>query len=176
MTIWGVVGIWLGVAAYAVAWLQGGRPERFAAAVMLCVVATMSFAHGWESDKHFLVRMILDCVRLLVFGRLFLRSNRWWPSVMTAVMGLMIVADVVRLLSPDISYAGVVSAKVGLGYLVSLTLLFGVYERWLAGEAPASRAAWTRAHIATRARRNRRIAARRSAAMPAGEPAKAGIT
>lgn len=169
MTVWIVVGVCLGMAAYAVAWFRGGRTERFAAAVMLLhfAVAAMSVIYMWEQNGIDLPRKIDDYVRLLIFVWLCFRSNRWWPILMTTGLVLMVLVDVVVLLDPAISRMGAVSAQVGLGYLVDLTLLFSVCERKLAGEAPAGRAAWARANIATAARRRRKKAGCHSKADPA---------
>lgn len=162
------------MAAYVLAWFWGGRPERFAAAVLLvvCVIIGLSFAFPWGVEDPYLPGRITDCVLLLVFGWMCFRSNRWWPFLMTATLGLMVMVNFAALLDPDISQWAIASAKVGLGYLVDLTLMLSVFERWLAGEAPAGRAAWARADIATVARRNRKEEARPSAAA-LDEPAKA---
>jgi len=153
MTIWIVVSVVLGMAAYAVAWFGGGRTERFAAAVMLLHfgVAAMSVIYGWERHGFQLPRLIDDYIRLLIFAWLCFRSNRWWPFVMLATLGLMAVVDIVGLLDPTLSRRDLASAMVGLGYLVDLTLMLSVCERMLAGEPPASRAAWARANAATAA-------------------------
>ncbi|WP_332658035.1 hypothetical protein [Brevundimonas sp.] len=155
MTIWVAVGVCLGMAAYAVAWIWGGRTERFAAAVMLLhfAVAAMSIIYGWEGAGLYLPRTIADYVRLLIFGWLCLRSDRWWPLLMTAALVLMVVAEVVGLNNPEIAQWGVVSAQIGFGYIVDLTLLLSVCERWLAGEPSARHAAWVRAAAATATRR-----------------------
>lgn len=158
MTIWGVVGVLLGMAAYPVAWFRGGHPERFAAAVMLLhfAVGAVSFANGWELNGNPVPRMIADGVRLLLLCWLCFRSNRWWPFLMTVIAALMITVEVVAILDPDLSFRGGVSAKIGLAYILDLTLLFSFLERILAGEPPAARAAWVRADAATVARRNRK--------------------
>jgi hypothetical protein len=158
VTIWGVVGVCLGMAAYPVAWFWGGRPERFAAAVMLLhfAVAAMSYAYQWEFHGLHLPRIIDDYVRLLIFGWFCLRANRWWPFLMTAAMALAAMVDVVAFLDPSVSRWDAATAKIGLGYVLDLTLLLSVFERMVAGEPPAVRAAWVRADMATAARRNRR--------------------
>lgn len=145
------------MAAYAVAWFWGGRTERFAAAVMLMhfAVQVMSI-YGLEVAGIYLLRQIGDYVRVLIFGWLCFRSNRWWPFLMAAACGLLGLVDVVAALDPDISHNGAVSAKIGLGYLGSLTLMLSVVERILAGELPAAREAWARANAATATRRNRK--------------------
>lgn len=164
VTIWGAVGYWFGMVAYAVAWTWGGRVERFGAAVLIvhCTIVTMNSFLTWEIGGVYLTGRIANYVRLLIFGWLCFRSDRWWPFLMTATIGLMCVVDVVGLLHPAISEWGAASARIGLGYLVDLTLILGVCERVLAGETPAGRAAWARSHIQTAARRRRSRRVRRS--------------
>lgn len=174
VTTWMSVGLWLGVAIYAAAWFRGGHVERFAAAVMLvvCVLITLNFLRTVDGTHNYLPGRIADYGRLLLFGWLCLRSDRWWPFLMTAAFGLIAVVDVVGWLDPAISQWGVASAKLGLGYLADLSLLLGVWERRLAGEEPAGRAAWARADTATSARQNGSGQARRSVAGRSGEPAE----
>lgn len=159
MTIWNFVGLWLGYVAYAVAWIWGGRAERFAAGVLLAYCMLSFITHRWEIGGFHLANFVENCVRLLVFVRLCFRADRWWPFVITAAIGLIVLVDVVALLDPDVPEVAAISAQVGLGYLVDLTLLFSVFERRLAGEAPAGRAAWAAADVATAARRKRKEAA-----------------
>lgn len=156
---------YLGLAAYVVAWFWGGRPERFAAAVMLvqCVFGTILFALRSDIDGN-LLSSIGEYVLLLIFGWLSFRSNRWWPFILTAALGLTAAVDFVGLLDPALSHRDEISAKVGLGYLIDLTLLLSVFERMLAGEPPAGRAAWVRANLATIARRSRTKSSRHSKA------------
>ncbi|RZJ02884.1 MAG: hypothetical protein EON89_13705 [Brevundimonas sp.] len=162
------VSLWLGVAIYVVTWFRGGRPERFAAAVMLvvCVLITLNFVLTWDAGGDRRPGKIADVIRLLIFGWLSFRSDRWWPLLTTAAIALLVVADVIGLLDPTLSQWAISSAKIGLGYLADLTLLLGVGERWLAGEAPAGRDAWARARIATEAGRARRKAGRQPGSPP----------
>ncbi|RZJ02885.1 MAG: hypothetical protein EON89_13710 [Brevundimonas sp.] len=168
MTIWGVAGIILSLTVYAVVWFRGGHPERFAVAVLLLhfAVAAMSFAYRWEREGFILPLVTADSIRILILGWLCFRSNRWWPLLVTATLGLIGFVDVLRLLDPTVSRFASASAQIGLGYLVDLALLFGVFERILAGERPAGRDAWARAVTATEARLARKEAARRSASPP----------
>ncbi|WP_332678680.1 hypothetical protein [Brevundimonas sp.] len=165
------------MAAYVVAWLWGGRTERFVAATMLLhfAISVTSIAYEWPEAGLHLPRQIADYVRLLIFGWLCFRSNRWWPFLMAVGLGLSALVDVVVVFDPGISPNGAVSAKIGLAYLFDLTLLLSVCERWLAGEPPAGRAAWARADIATAARRNRRKPAPCPEATPGDDTAKAAI-
>ncbi|MDQ7813907.1 MAG: hypothetical protein RDU12_14470 [Brevundimonas sp.] len=153
MTPWQTCGIAFGFLAYAVAWVWGGRLERFGAGVLLfsCLLAFLTYQ--WEVGGHYPVAMALDSVRLLVFGWLCFRLDRWWPFVVTAAIGLMVMGYVLRLLDPTFSHLAMASAHIGLGYLIDLALLLGVFERWLAGEPAAGPAAWAKADRATEARR-----------------------
>ena len=154
LTIWNFVGIWFGMGAYAVAWTWGGRPERFAAGVLLFYCLLSSMTHTWEVGGFHVASFLENCIRLLIFGWLCLRSDRWWPFVLTGAIALGVLVDVLALLDPALSEIEAMSAQVGLGYLIDLTLLLSPLERRLAGDAPAGPAAWASAHVAT-ARRKR---------------------
>jgi hypothetical protein len=145
LTPWQVAGYAFALAVYAVAWTWGGRPERFAAGVMIIDLMVTSLTFSWTIDGVYLPILVQDCVRLLIFGWLCFRSTRWWPLVVATAIGQMIFVHVAQLLNPAMTNYAVASALVGLGYLVDLTLLFGVLERRLAGEPPAGPAAWAKA-------------------------------
>lgn len=176
MSIWMWAGFWLGVVVYPVAWIWGGRVERFATMMLVvqCLVMGTNHVFDWSIGGTYTTGKVVDFVCLLIFCRLCFRSDRWWPLLMAAGLALKALADVVGWLDPGVSDFGVASAKIGLGYLIDLTLLLGVLERWLAGEEPAGQAAWARAHGATLARRNRKPKVRRRTATPLGKPATAG--
>lgn len=166
MTNWMFVGIWFGMAAYAIAWFQGGRPERIAAGVLLCCCMLSSIVYDWRIGGVHLADMALDFGRFLILGWLCLRSNRWWLFLTTTALGLMMVTHALGVLVPTASAIALVSAQVGLGYLVDLSLMFSVFERRLAGDAPGGPAAWVAADTATKARRKRRNVARLTGAFP----------
>ncbi|HYD28288.1 hypothetical protein [Brevundimonas sp.] len=160
LTSWQVGGLVLGLIAYAIAWIWGGRPERLAAGVLLFTCLLSSLTFGWEVGGFYWFAMAQDCVRLLIFGWLCLRFDRWWSFVITAALGQMLFVYAAQLLIPAVTQYAVASAHVGLGYLIDLALLLGVSERWLAGEEPARLAAWKAADRATAWRRRRRDGAR----------------
>jgi len=169
MTSWQVAGYGFALVVYAIAWTRGGRVERFAAGVLLIDAMVTSIAFYWNVDGVYLACLVQDCVRLLIFGWLCFRSNRWWPLLLTTAQALMIFMHGARLLNPAVSQMELASSHVGFLYLADLSLLLGVLERWLAGEAPAARAAWAEAARATTARRIRRDEAVRMDATPADE-------
>lgn len=160
MTIWGVAGMWSGFLVYAVAWLHGGRAERFGAAMLIlhCMGTVITFK--WVIGGLHLPRMTLDYVRLLVFVWFCFRSDRWWPFVVVAASTMLGFLHLATLLNPAFFMAAA-SAEVGLGYLTDLALLSGVLERIMAGEAPAGHAAWARAVVATAGRKKRKGPGRR---------------
>lgn len=121
-------------AAVILGWLWGGRPERFAVAMM--VLSRVAFANPtvmWRVDDIYIDSMIEDSLMLLVFGWLALRSDRWWPFVASAASALTVLVHLLTI-GTDISWEAAVSARVGLGLLMYVALLVGVVERWLAGE------------------------------------------
>lgn len=153
MTVWQLVGFVFGLPVYALAWVLGGRAERIGAAVLLIVCMLDTIIFRWQIAGLHLPMLAADTVRLIIFGWLCLSSDRWWPLMATAAMGLMVLVQAARVLDPTITQYAVASAGVGLGYLIDLALLLGVLERRLAGEPPAARAAWTQAKRVTAARR-----------------------
>jgi hypothetical protein len=160
LTIWNFVGIWFGLAAYAVAWIWGGRAERFGAGFMIALCMLSFITHKWTIGGLHPGVFIENCFRFLVFGWLCLRSDRWWPFVMTVAVALCVLVHAMAWLDPALSETEAFSAQVGLGYLIDLTLLLSVFERRLAEEAPGGRAAWAAADTATKARRERKEAVR----------------
>ncbi|MBI2262366.1 MAG: hypothetical protein HYU62_11980 [Caulobacterales bacterium] len=165
MTLWQIGAIAFGLVAYAVAWSWGGRPERLGAGVLLISCLLSMLAFGWTVGGYAPASMVLDSVSLLIFGWLCFRSDRWWPFVATASGVLTVLMYMIRLLDPAFSQYALVSAHVGLEFLIDLALLLGVWERGLAGEPPAARAAWAEAKRATTTRK-----ARRAKVQPPDEP------
>jgi len=156
MTTWQVFGIAFGLGCYAVAWTWGGRPERFGAGVLILNSLVSSLTYQWQVGGVHLSAIIENCACLVAFAWLGFRSNRWWAIVMTGAMGLVLMTHIVRVLDPALSQYAAASARLGLWHMADLTLLLGVWERQLAGEAAASRAAWAAAARATAARRAER--------------------
>lgn len=74
----------------------------------------------------------------VIFLWLASRSDRWWPLPVTGCLILNLMIHLLVLLTPVSLYAAI-SAQVGLWLLLYVTLLVGVSERWLAGEAAVSR-------------------------------------
>ena len=125
-------------AAMIVGWMRGGHPERFGVAVILSSYLALGPLQRWTIGDIYVDSMIESTLVLLFLGWLALRSNRWWPFVATAAMALVVVVHICTIVT-DISWAAAVSARVGLDLLLYVALLAGVAERWMAGEAPASR-------------------------------------
>ncbi len=159
MTFWQLAGLWFGLMVYALAWLRGGHPERFGAAVLLFAGLLASPSNAWQVGGAYPGWAVLDGGMLVALGWLAFRSDRWWAMVAASSYGLMVFAQVIRLMDPTFSHYAMVSAHVGLGYVVDLALLGGVWERWLAGEPPAARAAWAAATAARQSPHPREIQA-----------------
>lgn len=153
MTVWQIAGFIFGLPVYVLAWLLGGRAERVGAAVLLIACMAGAVIVRWQIAGLHLPMLAMDTVRLIIFAWLCLRFDRWWPLMATAAMALMVFVQGARVLDPTITQYAVASAGVGLGYLIDLALLLGLFERWLAGERSASRAAWAQAERVTAARR-----------------------
>lgn len=134
-----------GLAVYALAWFRGGRPERIGAGIMIFVCLLAEITYRWHVDGFYPGGLVQDCVRFLIFGWLCFRFDRWWLFPATAAHGLIVLAYVLSLESSALSHNALAAALVGLGYVIDLSLLLGVLERWLADERPAAAAAWAAA-------------------------------
>ena len=156
MTLWQSGGLAFSYVVYAVAWLWGGRPERFGVGVLLLNSLIASRAYAWPVGGFYPGFAVTDVASFLIFGWWCLRSDRWWPMVAASGLGLIVFGRVLRLVEPALSHDAMVSAHIGLGYVFHLALLLGVWERGLAGEGPAGSAAWFKAKRATAARRRGR--------------------
>ena len=155
MTPWQSGGLALGFVVYAMAWLRGGRPERLGAGVLLFGALLAGPANAWEIGGVYPAWVVLDGAILLLFVWLCFRAERWWPMVAASAYGMIVLSQGIRLMDPTFSHYAMVSAHIGLGYVVDLALLVGVRERWLAGEPAAGPAAWAKAARLTAARRRK---------------------
>jgi len=133
------------VAALAVAWLKGGHPERLGAAVWLGAWLLASpMNHLRAGDLRWAVALV-DLAALAAFLWLALRYERWWPLGVSACLVLTVAVHLASLLTAEMTPLGEASAQLGPGMLATLVLGAGAFERWLAGEAPASAlAVWSR--------------------------------
>lgn len=128
----------LGLAAYVVAWLKGGHPERFGVAALLINYALSSLTFRWRIGDFYWASAVEDLVLLSLMGWLALRSARWWPIIVAAALALTMVVHGLTILAPLLSSYAAASAHIGLWMVIDTALLFGVLERWLAGEGAVS--------------------------------------
>ena len=138
MTPFVILYLVVSVVALALGWLKGGHPERLGVVFWLA---------GW------MLAVLLNDVRIGnlrwgvalcdlasrgAFLWLALRFERWWPLGVSACLILMLVVHLSAVLIPGMTPRGESSAQLGLGMLAVLIQAAGAFERWLAGEAPAS--------------------------------------
>jgi hypothetical protein len=133
------------LAALAIAWLKGGHPERLGVVFWLIGwMVALPLNDIRVGELRWAVALV-DLASLAVFLWLALRYQRWWPLGVSACLVLMMVVHVSALLIPGMTALGEASAQLGFGMLAVLILAAGAFERWLAGEAPASASAvWRR--------------------------------
>lgn len=125
-------------AAFALGWLRGGHPERFGVAVLLSGALIEIFIVHWQIGELEVGIAGVQTVLLLIFGRMALTSDRWWPLAVTGCLALVIIVHLLTVLT-SMSFVAAMSARVGLWLLLHVILLAGVAERWLAGERAVSR-------------------------------------
>ncbi|MDO9076279.1 MAG: hypothetical protein Q7U72_02390 [Brevundimonas sp.] len=126
------------LAALATGWLKGGHPERLGVVFWLVGwMLAVPFNDLRIGDLRWAVAL-LDLASLCAFLWLALRFERWWPLGVSACLVLMMVVHLSAALIPEMTPLGEASAQLGLGMLAVLIQAAGAFERWLAGEAPAS--------------------------------------
>ncbi|MDQ3124186.1 MAG: hypothetical protein M3Q74_01075 [Pseudomonadota bacterium] len=150
MTPFVLLYLGLSLTAMAILWLKGGHPERLGALLWIA---------GWIlqlplNDVRFGdLRSGVALLDLAFFGAflwLALRYERWWPLGVCACLLLVLGIHLSTLLIPEVTPLGEASAQLGLGMLAVLIQAAGAFERWLAGETPASASAvWSPRHRAT---------------------------
>jgi len=80
-----------------------------------------------------------EFVVAVIFAWLAFRSDRWWVLVASAALILCVLVFILEWTTPGLSRDDAISARRGLWLVVAASLFGGVFERWLAGEAPVSR-------------------------------------
>lgn len=133
-------------AVVALAWLRGGHTERLAAVIVLLDHAVTRVTTRLPGGD--VLSVTSECVVAAFFVWLALRSNRWWILVATAALVLCVLVIILDWTHPGVSRNTAISARIGLWWVINLSLLAGVWERWLAGEpAVSARRAWRRAGV-----------------------------
>ena len=118
--------------SFVIGWWRGGRTERFAVAVLFCDYAFTRLTTGM-AGAHQMVA-VAELVVTLIFVWMAFTSDRWWTLVTSAALALCALVFVLEWANPGLSLSAAISAQSGLWFLVYLSLLAGVAERWLAGE------------------------------------------
>jgi hypothetical protein len=133
------------LASLAIGWLKGGRPERLGVVFWLVGWMLAVVFNDLRIGELRWAVALLDLASLCAFLWLALRFERWWPLGVSACLVLIMVVHLSVVLVPEMTPLGEASAQLGLGMLAVLIQATGAFERWLAGEAPASAAAvWHR--------------------------------
>ncbi len=140
-----ILYLFASLAALALGWLKGGHPERLGVVFWLIGwMGAVQFNDVRIGDLRWAVALV-DLASLSAFLWLGLRFQRWWPLGLSACLVLIMAVHLSAALIPEMTPLGEASAQLGLGVLAVLILASGAFERWLAGEAPASATAvWRR--------------------------------
>lgn len=167
----------LTLVAVVVAWLKGGHYERLGALTTLAAFAVSFYTHELRIGTFYAGDAVVDVLMTGLFVWLALTRNRWWPLVMSGIMVLTLLVYVSALVAPDLGAYAVISARVGLGILSSLTLLFAAGERWLVGEqAVSDREAWVRRRTAGQGHGPGGLARSPSIGRPGGRVGNLGVS
>lgn len=145
MTPYVLLYLVVSLAAMAIIWLKGGHQERLGAVFWLaCWMLQWLLNDVRVGDLRWGVA-IVDTTTFAAFVWLALRYERWWPLGVSACLMLGLGVHLSTLLVPAVTPRGEAGAQLGLGVLAVLIQAAGVFERWLAGEEPASASAvWGR--------------------------------
>ena len=144
-----ILYLFASLAALALGWLKGGHPERLGVVFWLVAWMLAVLFNDLRIGNLRWAVALCDLASLCAFLWLALRFERWWPLGVSACLVLMMVVHLSAALIPGMTPLGEASAQLGLGVLAVLIQSFGAFERWLAGEAPASATAvWRPRHRA----------------------------
>lgn len=144
MTPFQIFYLVLSLTVFALAWMRGGHTERAGVAILVCAYVVSLVAQYIHLNGFRIAEAAIDLLVLAGFGWLAMRRDRWWTLAATALATLVMVAHAMTFLTPDLQPQQIradIAARWGIGALVVLCLGAGVLERWMAGEAPASRLA-----------------------------------
>jgi len=133
--------------SFVAAWLWGGHTECFAVVVLFCDYALTRMTTGMAGG-HELVA-VSEFVLAVIFAWLAFRSDRSWALVASGALILCVLVFVLEWTNPDLRRYAAISARSGLWFIIPLSLLAGVAERWLSGEPAVSDAAAWRRSIST---------------------------
>jgi hypothetical protein len=81
---------------------------------------------------------ISELVVAVIFAWIAFRSDRWWTLIASGALMLCVLVFILEWANPDLPRYAAISARWGLWYLIHLSMLAGVTERWLAGEPAVS--------------------------------------
>lgn len=126
------------LAALLIAWLKGGHPERTGVVLWLIGWMLALMVNDARIGNLRWAVALLDIATFSAFLWLALRHARWWPLGVCACLLLTIGVHASTMLVRGMTALGEASAQLGLGMLTTLMLAGGAFERWLAGERPAS--------------------------------------
>ncbi len=122
----------------AFGWFRGGHTERFAVAVLFCDHVLTRLTTGM-AGAHELVATS-ETVLAAIFAWMAIKSDRWWTLVASAALMLCVGVFILEWTNPALPRDAFISARIGLWFVIPLSLLGGVVERWMAGETAVSAA------------------------------------
>lgn len=150
MTPFVLLYLFTSLAALVIAWLKGGHPERMGVVFWLVGWMLALLVNDVRIGNLRWAVALLDLATFAAFLWLALRHARWWTLGVSACLLLTIGVHASTVLVTGLTPLGEASAQLGLGMLATLMLAGGAFERWLAGEPPASATAvWAPRRSAT---------------------------
>ncbi len=127
---------------FAWAWLKGGHAERHGVLVLMIAFVASVLVQDIGQDvgdgRYRYAVIVVDVILTVVLLRMALTRDRWWLLVATAGQLLQVLAHASLFLNPDLSLRDNIAVRWVFGMLTLYSLLAGVLERKLAGEAAVS--------------------------------------
>lgn len=117
-------------------WLRGGRPERGVVAILLACYLLVPVLEGLRWGSLMAGVLAIDLTAWIGMVWLCLRYDRWWLLFVTGAQTLSLMAHPVLMLSPSLTLRESIAAQWAFTLVALYSLLLGVVERRLAGEAP----------------------------------------
>jgi len=116
--------------AAAYAFRRGGNAEREGAVVLTATaIASVSvYLLGGRHDQTNPWLAVIDLLALIAFGRLAVRSDRWWPMCMTVLQAMGVLSHFAKMLNPDLRGLGYQLMAQSASYPLVLTLIYATWS------------------------------------------------
>lgn len=119
------------IASTAYGLLQGGRPERFGAVTLFVGAVTSALVIGPVGTRFYHVEpgiLEIDIVVLGVFLRISVRSTRFWPLWVAALLTAEVIIHVGTVIAPSVHWKAYMNATALWSWLIQGMLVAGTFR------------------------------------------------